>query len=90
MMKKNNSFFLFIVSIFISLISLVTFFVFNFPLLLLFLFFPPFIFSWQKSRKLNNESNLNIMKRQFCNKCGKKTDESWLFCPYCSEELSNF
>ncbi|MHA1990385.1 MAG: zinc-ribbon domain-containing protein [Candidatus Hodarchaeales archaeon] len=89
-MKRNNFFLLFIVSIFISLISLVSFFVFNFPLLLLFLFFPPFIFSWGKSNKISNELNLNNTKRKYCNKCGNKINEIWLFCPYCSEDLSKF
>ncbi|NHJ02473.1 MAG: hypothetical protein EAX86_10085 [Candidatus Heimdallarchaeota archaeon] len=78
MTNKDNL--LFIFSLFLSLITIIAFFVFQFPFLFFILLFPPFLF-----RKTQKKQQLLI-----CEECQSILNPNWKLCPYCGRKVEGY
>ncbi len=68
----------------VSLLSLVGYLLFDFPFLLLFLFFPLF-FRTGRKRNLGFTQSL---QPHYCKNCNCQIFPGWTFCPNCSQKLN--
>ncbi|MFX1505047.1 MAG: zinc ribbon domain-containing protein [Promethearchaeota archaeon] len=72
---------IFIVSIFISILSILLFVFFDFPFLFLFLFLP-FAFGFKNVTRGDQE-----YPHAFCRRCGSKLPPDSIYCPKCGTEI---
>ena len=72
-------------SLIITVLSIIAYFIFNFPFLFIFLFLPP-IFLFGKNDKKPTISSISNQ----CSNCGNKIkDKTYEFCPFCGKKLKN-